>query len=67
MCLSENVALIGGSVAVMRYQPPANKRINVKRWRWIERRRRKLERGTRVKVKAAIENKRGREEEEERS
>lgn len=34
MCVSENVALIGGSVAVMRYQPPANKRINVKRWRW---------------------------------
>lgn len=30
MCVSENVALIGGSVAVMRYQPPANKRINVK-------------------------------------
>lgn len=37
LCLSENVALIGGSVAVMRYQPPANKRINVKRWRWTER------------------------------
>lgn len=34
MCVSENVALIGGSVAVMRYQPPANKRINIKRWRW---------------------------------
>lgn len=33
LCVSENVALIGGSVAVMRYQPPANKRINVKRWR----------------------------------
>lgn len=31
LCVSENVALIGGSVAVMRYQPPANKRINVKR------------------------------------
>lgn len=33
LCVSENVALIGGSVAVMRYQPPANKRINIKRWR----------------------------------
>jgi hypothetical protein len=34
LCVSENVALIGGSVAVMRYQPPTNKRINAKRWRW---------------------------------
>lgn len=43
MCVSENVALIGGSVAVMRYQPPANKRINIRRWRWRwTRRRRKL-------------------------
>lgn len=39
MCVSENVALIGGSVAVMRYQPPANKRINIRRWRWTRRRR----------------------------
>lgn len=61
LCVSENVALIGGSVAVMRYQPPANKRINIKRWRWM-RRRRKLARGTRVKT--AIEN--GREEEEKK-
>lgn len=30
LCVSENVALIGGSVAVMRYQPPTNKRINAK-------------------------------------
>lgn len=39
LCVSENVALIGGSVAVMRYQPPANKRINIRRWRWTRRRR----------------------------
>lgn len=45
LCVSENVALIGGSVAVMRYQPPANKRINVKRWRRWMRRRKKLARG----------------------
>lgn len=38
LCVSENVALIGRSVAVMRYQPPANKRINVKMWRWSRRR-----------------------------
>ncbi|CAL1677930.1 unnamed protein product [Lasius platythorax] len=44
LCVSENVALIGGSVAVMRYQPPANKRINVKMWRWS--RRRKKTKGT---------------------
>lgn len=62
LCVSENVALIGGSVAVMRYQPPANKRINIKRWRWI-RRRRKVARGTRVKT--AIENKREEEEEKQ--
>lgn len=48
LCVSENVALIGGSVAVMRYQLPANKRINVKRWRWM-RRRRKLARRMRVR------------------
>lgn len=48
MCVSENVALIGESVAVMRYQPPANKQINIKRWRWT-RRRRRLARGTRVR------------------
>lgn len=44
LCVSENVALIGRSVAVMRYQPPANKRINVKMWRWS--RRRKKTKGT---------------------
>lgn len=48
LCVSENVALIGGSVAVMRYQPPANKRINIKRWRWM-RRRMKLASRTRVR------------------
>lgn len=45
LCVSKNVALIGRSVAVMRYQPPANKRINVKMWRW-SRRRKKNARGT---------------------
>jgi len=46
LCVSKNVVLIGGSVAVMRYQPPANKRVNVKRWRWL-RRSRSEERGWR--------------------
>lgn len=47
LCVSKNVALIGRSVAVMRYQPPANKRINVKMWRWS--RRGKKTKGTREK------------------
>lgn len=43
MCVSENGALIGESVAVMRYQPPANKRINIKTREWRGRRRRRVE------------------------
>lgn len=63
MCVSENVALIGGSVAVMRYQPPANKRINIKRRRWV-RRRKKVARGSERVKRSAIENVREGEEEE---
>ena len=43
MCVSENGALIGESVAVMRYQPPENKRINIKKRERRGRRRRRVE------------------------